>query len=127
MFDVGNRIEEVASSSTIDTEIKSKSLNSQKSEKSHRVMENSLDSTDSHKFTLDNSDSMDIEDQPKEPPETSQAIDGEPVSSTVQPTETGAPDTTAILSVMDEIFQVTTRYLTISMISYTYMNDPIIE
>ncbi|XP_048728108.1 formin-binding protein 4-like isoform X2 [Ostrea edulis] len=110
MFDVGNRIEEVASSSTIDTEIKSKSLNSQKSEKSHRVMENSLDSTDSHKFTLDNSDSMDIEDQPKEPPETSQAIDGEPVSSTVQPTETGAPDTTAILSVMDEIFQGKSKY-----------------
>jgi hypothetical protein len=89
-----NRTEEAASSSTTDTE------------KSRRAMENSLDSTDGHKLPVENSDSMDIDDQSQEAPEIGQAGNGEPVSSTVPPTETGAPDTTAILSVMEEIYQV---------------------
>ncbi|XP_061173582.1 formin-binding protein 4-like isoform X2 [Saccostrea echinata] len=108
--DMGYRNEEVASSSTIDSEIKSKTPGYQKSENSHGT-ENFLDSTNDNKPLGDNSDSMDIEDQSMESAEISQGNDGEPVSSTIQPTsEAGLPDTTSITSVMDEIFMGKSKY-----------------
>lgn len=98
---------EEASSSTTDTETRPKTKESQKLEK---FQKSKVDSQDGDKHLEGNSDSMDIEEQVEDSSEVSQYVEGESVSSTVQPSsEAGVPDTTSILSVMDEIFQV--KYL----------------
>lgn len=105
--DMGHLNGEEASSSTTDTETKPKSKESKKLEKSQK---SKVDSQDGDKHLVDNSDSMDIEDQVEDSSEVSQCVEGDSVSSTVQSSsEAGVPDTTSILSVMDEIFQV--KYL----------------
>lgn len=102
--DMGHLNGEEASSSTTDTETRPKSQKLEKFQKSK------VDSQDGDKHLVGNSDSMDIEEQVEDSSEVSQYVEGESVSSTVQPSsEAGVPDTTSILSVMDEIFQV--KYL----------------
>lgn len=104
--DMGHLNGEEASSSTTDTETRPKS---QKLEKFQKSKVDSQDG-DKHLVGTGNSDSMDIEEQVEDSSEVSQYVEGESVSSTVQPSsEAGVPDTTSILSVMDEIFQV--KYL----------------
>lgn len=101
--DMGHLNGEEASSSTTDTETRPKTKESQKLEK---FQKSKVDSQDGDKHLVGNSDSMDIEDSS----EVSQCVEGDSVSSTIQPSsEAGVPDTTSILSVMDEIFQV--KYL----------------
>lgn len=113
--DMGHLNGEEASSSTTDTETRPKTKESQKLEK---FQKSKVDSQDGDKHLVGNSDSMDIEEQVEDSSEVSQYVEGESVSSTVQPSseatvqpssEAGVPDTTSILSVMDEIFQV--KYL----------------
>lgn len=107
--DMGHLNGEEASSSTTDTETRPKTKESQKLEKFQKSKVDSQDG-DKHLVGTGNSDSMDIEEQVEDSSEVSQYVEGESVSSTVQPSsEAGVPDTTSILSVMDEIFQV--KYL----------------
>lgn len=107
--DMGHLNGEEASSSTTDTETRTKTKESQKLEKFQKSKVDSQDG-DKHLVGTGNSDSMDIEEQVEDSSEVSQYVEGESVSSTVQPSsEAGVPDTTSILSVMDEIFQV--KYL----------------
>lgn len=101
--DIGHLNGEEASSSTTDTETKPKLKESKKLEKSQN---STVDSQDREKCSVDHSDSMDIENQVEDSSDVSQCVEGDSVSSTVQPSsEAGVPDTTSILSVMDEIFQ----------------------
>ncbi|XP_078334345.1 uncharacterized protein LOC111124829 isoform X3 [Crassostrea virginica] len=94
--DPGPHNEEVASSSTTETDRKSKGKDSLASESQ----------ADSDGNVVGHPNSMDIEDPSEGSSGVSQPADGEPVSSTGQPaSEAGVPDTTSILSVMDEIYK----------------------
>lgn len=116
--DMGHLNGEEASSSTTDTETRPKTKESQKLEK---FQKSKVDSQDGDKHLVGNSDSMDIEEQVEDSSEVSQYVEGESVSSTVQPSsEAGVPDTTSILSVMDEIFQGKSKHGKSAPVSQSY-------
>lgn len=116
--DPGLHNEEVASSSTTETDRKSKGKDSLASESQ----------ADSDGNVVGHPNSMDIEDPSEGSSGVSQPADGEPVSSTGQPaSEAGVPDTTSILSVMDEIYKVIPAEIQVYQwmldLSLVYMKD----
>lgn len=116
--DMGHLNGEEASSSTTDTETRPKTKESQKLEK---FQKSKVDSQDGDKHLVGNSDSMDIEEQVEDSSEVSQCVEGDSVSSTIQPSsEAGVPDTTSILSVMDEIFQGKSKHGKSAPVSQSY-------